>query len=77
MEILNGKWVDDNHNPIDNSNVKQLVRIGERVSSLYGKNITYDRINLISSITTLSEREENDLNLLLNSKGGISKLLGY
>ena len=77
MEILNGKWVDDNHNPIDNSNVKQLVRIGERVSSLYGKNITYDRINLISSITTLSEREENDLSLLLNSKGGISKLLGY
>ena len=34
MEILNGKWVDDNHNPIDNSNVKQLVRIGEKVSSI-------------------------------------------
>jgi len=47
------------------------------VTAVYGENITYNRIELISSIKDLSEREENGLAQLLTSDYNISKLAGY
>jgi hypothetical protein len=77
MKIINGKWQDVNEDPIDNFNVSELLEIGKNVKSLYGENITYDRISLISSISKLSNKEESSLAYLLEQNGMISKLAGY
>lgn len=77
MKIINGKWKDEYDNPIDDFNVSQLIEIGEKVKTLYGEKITYDRITLISSIRRLTSREESDLAYLLKQEGLLSKLAGY
>ena len=77
MKIINGKWQDINDNPVDNFNVSQLLEIGRNVKVLYGEKITYDRINLISSLRNLTDRQESDLAYLLDQEGAISKLAGY
>ena len=77
MKIINGRWQDDNENPIDNFNVSELLEIGKNVQAVYGENITYDRISLISSISKLSNKEESSLAYLLEQEGMISKLAGY
>lgn len=77
MKIVNGKWVDDDDNRVDNFNVSQLLEIGEKVKAVYGEQITYDRINLISSIIKLTGKEERGLSFLLEQEGVISKLTGY
>lgn len=76
MKIVNGKWVDDNQNPVDNFNVSQLIEIGEKVKAVYGNNITYNRIDLVSHMRKLSSKEETDLAFLLNQEVSISKLAG-
>lgn len=79
MKIENGKWVDQYGDPVtvDNFNVSELMEIGKNVKAVYGKKITYDRINLISSIRNLTGRQESDLAYLLTQEGAISKLAGY
>jgi hypothetical protein len=77
MKIINGRWVDDSNNPVDNFNVTQLLEIGQKVKALYGEKITYDRINLISSIRRLTGREEGQLAYLLEQEGIISKMSRY
>jgi hypothetical protein len=77
MKIVNGRWQDDNNNPVNNFNVSELLEIGEKVKAVYGEKITYDRINLISSLRNLTGREENDLAYILEKDGVLSKLAGY
>lgn len=77
MKIINGRWVDDNNNPVDNFNVSELLEIGQKVKAVYGDNITYDRIDVISSINKLTSREENSLAYILEKEGVLSKLAGY
>lgn len=78
MRIINGRWQDDNNCPIDNFNVSQLVEIGEKVKAIYGEDITYNRIELISNMNKLSEKEESSLAYLLNRDDiTFSKLAGY
>jgi hypothetical protein len=77
MRIIDGKWQDDNNNPVDNFNVTQLLEIGEKVKAVYGNKITYDRINLMSSIKKLTRKEESSLVYVLEQDGVLSKLVGY
>ena len=77
MKIENGKWVDQYGDPVTVFNFNELKEISEKVEAVYGKDITYNRIELISSIKDLSEREENGLAQLLTSDYNISKLAGY
>ena len=77
MKIIDGKWVDNNNNPVDNFNVSELLEIGKNVKVLYGEKITYDRINLMSSLRKLTFKQESDLAYLLDQDGAISKLAGY
>lgn len=77
MKVINGKWQDQYGEPIDHFNAPQLMEIGQKVKAVYGDNITSNRIDLISSITSLSEKEENGLNYLLSSDVNIAKLAGY
>ena len=77
MKIENGKWVDQYGDPVTVFNFNELKEIGEKVQAVYGENITYNRIDLISSIKQLSEKEESSLAHLLTSDVSISKLAGY
>lgn len=77
MKIVNGRWVDDNNNPVDNFNVSELLEIGEKVKAVYGEEITYERINVISSLKKLTSREEGELAYVLEKNGVLSKLAGY
>lgn len=77
MKIENGKWVDQYGDPVTVFNFNELKDIGEKVQAVYGDNITYNRIELISSIKGLSEQEESSLAYLLTQDVNISKLAGY
>ena len=77
MKIINGKWQDVNEDPVDNFNVSKLLEIGRNVQTVYGEEITYDRISLISSIGRLTNKEESSLAYLLEQDGMLSKLAGY
>jgi len=77
MRIENGKWVDQYGDPVNHFNVSELLDIAEKVEAVYGEDITYNRIELISSIKALSEQEESSLAYLLTSDVNISKLAGY
>lgn len=77
MKIVNGKWKAENDEAVDNFNIKELLDIGEKVKAVYGEDITYDRINLISSIRTLTREQENAIVSVLNQEGLLNKLAGY
>ena len=77
MKIENGKWVDQYGDPVTVFNFNELKERGEKVQAVYGENITYNRIDLISSIKGLSEKEESSLAHLLTSDVSKSKLAGY
>ena len=77
MKIENGRWIDQHGDPINNFNVSELLEIADNVTNVYGEDITYSRINLISTIKTLTPKQEDDLAYVLSSKDGISKLAGY
>jgi hypothetical protein len=77
MKIINGKWKDEYEDNITVFNYGKLQEIGNNLVNLYGEEITYNRINLISSIKNLSIKQENDLVFILNNPDAISKLAGY
>jgi hypothetical protein len=77
MKIENGKWRDQYGDPVNHFNISELLDIAEKVEAVYGENITYNRIDLISSIKQLSEKEESSLAHLLTSDVSISKLAGF
>ena len=76
MKVVNGKWQDQYGNPVNDFNVKELIEIGQKVKAVYGDDITSNRIDLISRLNHLSEKEENGLNYLLSSDVNIAKLAG-
>lgn len=76
MKIINGKWADYNGEPINVFNYDRLKRIGEKVQAVYGKDITYDRINVISNLTTSSSKDKNTLARVFDEKI-LTKLMGY
>jgi hypothetical protein len=77
MKIINGRWVDDNEQPVDNFNVSELLEIGDNLKNMYGEDITYSRINLVSAIKSLTPKQEDDLAYILSQDGLIAKLAGY
>jgi hypothetical protein len=77
MKIENGKWVDQYGDPVTVFNYDKIKEIGSNLVNLYGEDITYSRINLISTIKTLTPKQESDLAYVLSQEGAISKLAGY
>lgn len=77
MKIIDGKWQDDLGEPVTVFNYNKIKEIGENLVSIYGEDITYSRINLISTIKTLTPKQEDDLAYVLSQEGAISKLAGY
>jgi len=77
MKIENGKWVDQYGDPVTVFSYDKIREIGDNLVNLYGEDITYSRINLISTIKTLTPKQESDLAYVLSQEGAISKLAGY
>jgi hypothetical protein len=77
MKIVNGRWVDDNEQPVDNFNVSELLEIGDNLKNMYGEDITYSRINLVSAIKSLTPQQEDSLAYILSQDGLMAKLAGY
>jgi hypothetical protein len=77
MKIVNGRWVDNNEQPIDHFNITDFLEIGENVKKMYGEDITYSRINLVSAIKSLTPQQEDSLAYILSQDGLIAKLAGY
>jgi hypothetical protein len=77
MKIENGKWVDQYGDPVTVFSYDKIREIGDNLVSIYGEDITYSRINLISTIKTLTPKQESDLAYVLSNEGAISKLAGY
>jgi hypothetical protein len=77
MKIENGKWVDQYGDPVTVFSYDKMREIGDNLVNLYGEDITYSRINLISTIKQLTPRQEDDLTYVLSHKDGISKLAGF
>jgi hypothetical protein len=77
MKIINGKWQDDQGEPVTEQNYSKLKKIGDNLSTLYGDKITYSRIDLVTNITSLTPRQESDLVNVLSQEKLMSKLAGY
>jgi hypothetical protein len=77
MKIINGRWVDNNEQPVDHFNVSELLEIGDNVKKMYGEDITYSRINLVSAIKSLTPQQEDSLAYILSQDGLMAKLAGY
>jgi len=77
MKIINGRWVDDHEQPIDHFNITDFLEIGENVKKMYGEDITYSRINLVSAIKSLTPQQEDSLAYILSNDGLMAKLAGY
>jgi hypothetical protein len=78
MKVVNGKWQDQHGEPINHFNAPKLMEIGQKVKAVYGEEITSSRIELVSSIINLSEKEERSLAHLLNRDDvSFSRLAGF
>lgn len=77
MKIVNGKWQDVNGDPVNNFSYDQVQEIGNNLVNLYGNNITYNRIELVSALKTLTPKQESNLAFVLNDANGICKLAEY
>lgn len=76
MQIVNGKWVDNFENPVDDFNFNQLREVSENVTALYGDSITYERIKLVGSLKSLNGKQEKIIADLLQDHALIAKLSG-
>lgn len=76
MTIVDGKWLAEDGSSVDQFNFEGFKQLSEKVSAVYGKNITHDRIAIISKLVTLKEHQEQILSRLLNDEELFSKLIG-
>ena len=77
MKIINGRWVDNNEQPIDYFNIADFLEIGDNVKKMYGDDITYSRISLVSAIKALTPQQEDSLAYILSNNALMSKLAGF
>jgi hypothetical protein len=76
MTIIDGKWVAEDGSSVTQFNYDGFRDIKEKVSTVYGKDITHDRITIVSRIQQLNERQEQVLARLLSDDELFSKLIG-
>lgn len=73
MQIINGRWVDDNNEPLEYHLAgKQIKSLGESVVSVFGENnITPERINIIRILAQRDKTKE----VIIDSVIGNTKLM--
>ena len=51
MRIENGKWVNDHGDQLSVLEAKEIVSLGQRVSSVFGQDVTHERIEIINALS--------------------------
>lgn len=75
MKIQNGKWVNDFEESLSKFEMKELLELGQRVKSVFGEDITYDRIEIINSLSSeKNEKKETILNYLLQNENVLKEI---
>jgi hypothetical protein len=78
MQVINGRWVDDNQEPLEFHEAGAKIKaLGERVTSVFGNDITYERINIIQILSQKNNVKEKVIDTVLNNKELFNKLTGY
>jgi hypothetical protein len=73
MEIINGKWVSSSREPVNNFNYNEFKRLKDSLSTSFGEDITYDKINLMSYI--LRDKDSaSKLSKIVDNKEILNKL---
>jgi len=75
MKIQNGKWVNDFGESLSKFEMEELLELGQRVKSVFGEDITYDRIEIINSLSSeKNEKKETTLNYLLQNENVLNQI---
>lgn len=78
MQVVNGRWVKDNEDPLDFHEAGAKIKaLGEGVISVFGNDITYERINIIKILSEKNNVKEKVIDKILNDKELMNKLSGY
>jgi hypothetical protein len=73
MEIINGKWVSSSREPVNNFNYNEFKRLKDSLSTSFGEDITYDKINLMSYV--LRDKDSvSKLSKIVDNKEILNKL---
>jgi hypothetical protein len=73
MEIINGKWVSSSREPVNNFNYNEFKRLKDSLSTSFGSDITYDKINLMSYV--LRDKDSvSKLSKIVDNKEILDKL---
>jgi hypothetical protein len=73
MELINGRWVSSNKEPINDFNYSEFKLLKDSLSTSFGKEITYDKINLMSYILR-NKDSANKLSKIVGNKEILDKL---
>jgi len=76
MKIQNGRWVDDQGDQLTDINWEEFKSLGDKISSLFGTDITYERINIVRVLSEKNNDKEKVIDSLLNNEELFSKLAG-
>lgn len=76
MKIQNGRWVNDQGDQLTNINWEEFKSLGDKVSSLFGTDITYERINIVCVLSEKNNNKEKVIDSLLTNEKLFSKLAG-
>jgi hypothetical protein len=74
MKIENGRWVNDQGDQLTDFEWEEFNTLGEKVSSLFGTDITYERINIVRVLSEKNNNKEKVINKLLTNEELFSKL---
>jgi hypothetical protein len=64
MQIIEGKWVDSNEDPINHLNFNEFKKIKDSLSTMYDSNIDYDKINLMCFLMGKKGMEKKLCNII-------------
>ena len=69
MRVVNGRWVDSSDNTINTKvlNGHELMSFIGKFTSLYGDDVTYERIDILHHVMGMDKAEEKTLSCVLNN----------
>jgi hypothetical protein len=78
MKLLEGRWVGDNGEPVAYHLLgKEIKKLGDAVTSVFDKDISYERINIVKSLSKKDDNTEKVINLALDDDEIFYKLLNH
>ena len=76
MRIENGKWVNDHGDQLSVLEAKEIVSLGQRVSSVFGQDVTHERIEIINALSSNDKKRESIIGQIFRNDDLLDKLCG-